>query len=134
MREAVRSARRFAAAPPFAGYTTAQFTGVNATTDDQIDTFIRSTAATLFHPMGTASMSPKGASWGVVDPDLRVKGVVGLRIVDNSVVVGSISFFFSCPFFFGIKCLTDCPLYLSQLYPLRIPRLWLTSLRNERRI
>ncbi|KAF9045836.1 hypothetical protein BDZ89DRAFT_138996 [Hymenopellis radicata] len=31
-------------------------------------------------------MSPKGASWGVVDPDLRVKGVEGLRIVDGSVL------------------------------------------------
>ena len=90
MREAIKSARRFVTAPAWNGYTTGRFTGTNATTDDEIDAFIRSTAVTIFHPMGTASMSPKGASWGVVDPDLRVKGIVGLRIVDNSVVVGSI--------------------------------------------
>ncbi|KIM39564.1 GMC oxidoreductase [Hebeloma cylindrosporum] len=86
LREAVKSARRFVDAPAWNGYTTGRFTATNATTDDEIEAFIRSTAGTLFHPMGTASMSPKGASWGVVDPDLRVKGVVGLRIVDNSVV------------------------------------------------
>lgn len=32
-------------------------------------------------------MSPFNATWGVVDPDLRVKGVRGLRIVDASVMV-----------------------------------------------
>jgi choline dehydrogenase-like flavoprotein len=90
LREAVKSARRFVTAPAWNGYTTGQFTGADATTDDEIDAFIRSTAGSTFHAVGTASMSPKGAPWGVVDPDLRVKGVVGLRIVDNSVVVGPV--------------------------------------------
>jgi len=90
MREAVKSARRFVTAPAWNGYTTGRFTAANATTDDEIDAFIRSTALSAFHAVGTASMSPKGAPWGVVDPDLRVKGVVGLRIVDNSVVVSSV--------------------------------------------
>jgi choline dehydrogenase len=31
-------------------------------------------------------MAPNGAPYGVVDPDLRVKGLIGLRIVDLSVV------------------------------------------------
>ncbi|KXN93017.1 Oxygen-dependent choline dehydrogenase [Leucoagaricus sp. SymC.cos] len=31
-------------------------------------------------------MSPEGASWGVVDPDFRVKGTTGLRVVDGSVL------------------------------------------------
>jgi choline dehydrogenase-like flavoprotein len=29
-------------------------------------------------------MSPRGAQWGVLDPDLRVKGTNGLRVVDAS--------------------------------------------------
>lgn len=48
---------------------------------------MRAGASSVFHPTGTAAMSPKGADWGVVDPDLKVKGVEGLRIVDGSVLV-----------------------------------------------
>ncbi|KAF8168596.1 hypothetical protein K438DRAFT_1730485 [Mycena galopus ATCC 62051] len=32
-------------------------------------------------------MSPKGASFGVVDPDLVVKGISGLRIADSSILL-----------------------------------------------
>ena len=48
---------------------------------------IRKNAATLNHPAGTARMSPADAKWGVVDPELRVKGAKGLRVVDASVFV-----------------------------------------------
>ncbi|KAF7305846.1 Alcohol oxidase [Mycena chlorophos] len=54
--------------------------------DAELDVYIRAHTGTVFHPVGTASMSPIGAEWGVVDPDLRVKGVNGLRIVDLSVL------------------------------------------------
>jgi choline dehydrogenase-like flavoprotein len=59
----------------------------NATTDEEIDQVIREIAVTAWHPISTAAMSPKGASWGVVDPDLRVKGVSGLRVIDASIMV-----------------------------------------------
>ncbi|KAJ7451784.1 aryl-alcohol-oxidase from pleurotus Eryingii [Mycena galericulata] len=86
MREAVKSALRFASAPAFAGYVISPFEVNSTSTDAQLDDFIRENAATVFHPAGSASMSPKGANWGVVDPDLVVKGISGLRIVDLSVV------------------------------------------------
>lgn len=35
-------------------------------------------------------MSPRGAKKGVVDPDLKVKGVGGLRVADASVMVSSV--------------------------------------------
>lgn len=47
--------------------------------------YIRANTVTLNHGCRTARMSPSGAAWGVVDPDLRVKGAEGLRVVDNSV-------------------------------------------------
>lgn len=92
MREAIRSARRFMAAPAWADYVLSQRNpDINATSDADLDQFIRSGAASTAHPVGTASMSAKGASHGVVDPDLLVKGVLGLRIVDASVLVSPVS-------------------------------------------
>ncbi|KAJ7267548.1 alcohol oxidase [Mycena haematopus] len=86
MREAVKSALRFATAPAWQNFVISPF-GVNSTdTDDELDNFIRINAGSLFHPSGTAKMSPKGATWGVVDPDLSVRGLNGLRVVDLSVV------------------------------------------------
>jgi choline dehydrogenase len=89
MREALKSALRFAAAPAWSNYIISAV-GVNSTsTDAELDDYIRENAGSIFHPVGTASMSPKKATWGVVDPDLRVKGLSGLRIVDLSVAVSN---------------------------------------------
>ncbi|KAF5353361.1 hypothetical protein D9756_007863 [Leucocoprinus leucothites] len=86
-REAIRSAFAFANAPAFRNVITgvaAPF--INVTTDSEIDNILRNITGSGLHPVGTASMSPKGASWGVVDPDLSVKNVTGLRVVDASVM------------------------------------------------
>ncbi|KAG6827853.1 hypothetical protein H0H92_010243 [Tricholoma furcatifolium] len=84
MRSAIRAVRRFAQAPAFADYVISlQDT---AETDEELEEFIRGTAITVSHCVGTSAMSPKDASWGVVDPDLKVKGVRGLRVVDSSAI------------------------------------------------
>ncbi|KAJ6602929.1 aryl-alcohol oxidase-like protein [Mycena sp. CBHHK59/15] len=85
LREAVRSAFRFVTAPAFQDYIISPVTVDSNITDADLETYIRNNAGPGYHPVGTASMSPKGASHGVVDPDLLVKGLVGLRIVDISV-------------------------------------------------
>ncbi|KAJ7272415.1 alcohol oxidase [Mycena rebaudengoi] len=86
MRESLRASLRFAAAPAWAGYVIEPVHFNSSSTDTQLDTFIRSNAGTVYHPVGTAAMSPKTAKYGVVNPDLRVKGVSGLRVVDLSVL------------------------------------------------
>ncbi|KAJ7027566.1 aryl-alcohol oxidase [Mycena alexandri] len=86
LREAVKSAFRFASSPPWKNYVISPF-GLNFnSTDDEIDEWIRENGGSVFHPAGSCSMSPKGATWGVVDPDLTVKGLSGLRVVDLSIV------------------------------------------------
>ncbi|KAJ7652254.1 hypothetical protein B0H17DRAFT_958015, partial [Mycena rosella] len=65
----------------------------NATTDADIDTYLGGQASTIFHPLGSARVSAKGAQAGGVDPDLRVKGIAGLRVVDGSVLVSASMFF-----------------------------------------
>ncbi|RDB27672.1 Pyranose dehydrogenase 3 [Hypsizygus marmoreus] len=88
--EAVKAIKRFVAAKAWKGYVLGPYGALaNANTDAEIEQYVRGNAATVFHATGTASMSPRGAKWGVVDPDLKVKGVEGLRIVDGSVIPSS---------------------------------------------
>lgn len=89
MREGIRAGQRFVASPILSktGVTGLLPPWNDAMNDSQIEEVIREIAVTAWHPIGTAMMSPKGADWGVVDPDLRVKGVNGLRIIDASIMV-----------------------------------------------
>ncbi|KAJ7497656.1 hypothetical protein FB451DRAFT_1212279 [Mycena latifolia] len=84
MREAVKSVQRFVTARAWDGYILASL--INGTTDAELDAYIRSESSSEYHPVGTAAMSPKGAPYGVADPDLLVKGLTGLRVVDASVL------------------------------------------------
>ncbi|KAF9002542.1 pyranose dehydrogenase [Cyathus striatus] len=89
LRAAIRSAVAFVSAPVWKGYIlepAGPFANVNVDDDDSLDQYIRDIASTGLHPIGTASMSPRGAAFGVVDPDLSVKGINGLRIVDASIM------------------------------------------------
>lgn len=89
VREAIRSARRFLTASAWDGFLLEAENTAN--TDDELDEYIRNNAVSFFHPVATAAMSPVGADWGVVDPDLKVKGVVGLRVVDAAVAVSALN-------------------------------------------
>jgi len=86
-RESVRTAQKFITAPVWKNYILGPIANFpNTTSDDELDEYIRAHAGQTGHGVGTCSMSPKGANWGVVDPDLLVKGVSGLRIIDASVM------------------------------------------------
>ncbi|KAI0033375.1 alcohol oxidase [Vararia minispora EC-137] len=86
MREAVKAIRRFMQAPAWNGYIEGEYgSSARALTDEQIEAWARNQTGTVFHPVGTARMSPFGSEEGVVNPDLTVKGTKGLRIVDASV-------------------------------------------------
>jgi hypothetical protein len=89
LREGVKSAQRLVTlGSTFHGYIISSLH--NMTTDDEIDDFMRTTLAGFSHPVSTCAMSPKGAQFGVVDPDLTLKGAVGLRVVDASVLVSAV--------------------------------------------
>lgn len=80
-RRALNVIREIAAQPAFHELNEAEIQpGPNA----DVDAFIRSQASSLWHPAGTARMGRDARA--VVDPQLRVHGVAGLRVVDASVM------------------------------------------------
>ncbi|KAF7375489.1 Choline dehydrogenase, mitochondrial [Mycena sanguinolenta] len=87
MESAVTAVMKIAAADAWKDYIIKPFEDLAAaTTPDALKSYIQTKAATIFHPVGTAAMSPKGASWGVTHPDGLVKHTAGLRIIDASIL------------------------------------------------
>ncbi|MDR0808711.1 MAG: GMC family oxidoreductase N-terminal domain-containing protein [Gemmobacter sp.] len=76
----LRLARRILAAPALARHLRLEPEPTEAALPAQI----RATAETIYHPVGTCRMGADPAS--VTDPHLRVRGVVGLRVADASVM------------------------------------------------
>ncbi|KAJ7311737.1 glucose dehydrogenase short protein [Mycena albidolilacea] len=85
-REAIKKAYRFVQAPVWKDYIIAPTIDLLNMTTDALDEFIRNTAGPVGHLVSTAAMSAKDASYGVVNPDLLVKGASGLSIIDASIL------------------------------------------------
>ncbi|MCP8889519.1 choline dehydrogenase [Sphingomonas faeni] len=60
--------------------------GEDVRTDDEIDAWVRRTAETIYHPVGTCKMGTADDALAVVDASLAVRGLQGLRVVDASVM------------------------------------------------
>jgi GMC oxidoreductase len=60
--------------------------GSEKTSDEEIDAHIRATGISVHHPLGTRKMGTEGDSEAVVDGELRVYGIEGLRVVDASLM------------------------------------------------
>jgi choline dehydrogenase-like flavoprotein len=71
-------------AEPLAKWRTVDMFTADVRTDDDIRAALRNRSDTVYHPVGTARMGTDEAA--VVDPQLRVKGVQGLRVVDASIM------------------------------------------------
>jgi 4-pyridoxate dehydrogenase len=85
LRAGFRVARDLAAQPSMKPFIAAEFfPGPACQSDDEIDAHIRNTSITVHHPAGTCRMGADSDS--VVDQELRVRGVQGLRVVDASVM------------------------------------------------
>lgn len=81
----IRYARELVQTEAFAGIRSRELSpGADVTSTADLRAFIRKAASTVWHPSSTCRM---GTDLGaVVDPELRVRGVTGLRIVDASVM------------------------------------------------
>lgn len=85
LREGVRLARLIASQNALTAYLGTELSpGSNRKTDLELEDWIRSGASSAWHPTGTCRMGVDDGS--VVDPELRVRGVDGLRVADASIM------------------------------------------------
>ena len=88
----MKLARRLLASAPLAPYYAYEdFPGPKVQSDDEFLAAATERGTTTFHPGCTCRMGPADAKWAVVDDQLRVHGLQGLRVVDASIMPRMIS-------------------------------------------
>jgi choline dehydrogenase len=83
--EAMRITRRIMTAPAMHGIATDEIApGINFQNDDELLDWVKNNAETTYHPVGTCKMGSDPMA--VVDSELRVHGMQGLRVADASIM------------------------------------------------
>ena len=83
----LKMSREFVTARPMAAICRSEITpGAHVRSDAELLDYVRAGLVTLFHPVGTCAMGGASRRNSVVDPELRVRGLTGLRVVDASVM------------------------------------------------
>ncbi|KAF8153510.1 aryl-alcohol oxidase [Mycena galopus ATCC 62051] len=85
-RESIKRAYRFVQAPTWKDYIISPNVDLLNMSTDALEEHIRNNAGFSSHLVSTAAMSAADASYGVVNPDLLVKGASGLSIIDASIL------------------------------------------------
>jgi choline dehydrogenase len=82
---AVRIARAIMTASAMAPFQVSEVApGADRATDDEILDWVKKAAETTYHPVGTCKMGSDPMA--VVDAELRVHGIAGLRVADASIM------------------------------------------------
>jgi choline dehydrogenase len=85
-RTAIRLTREIFAQEAFKPFVKAEIQpGTAVESDEDLNEFIRAHVESAYHPCGTSRMGRRDDPMAVVDPELRVIGVEGLRVVDSSI-------------------------------------------------
>ncbi|MEU6117276.1 GMC oxidoreductase [Streptomyces sp. NPDC047117] len=83
--DGLKVAREVAATPPLRDWLKREVSpGPDVTSDEALSEYGRRAAHTVYHPAGTCKMGGDGDPMAVLDPQLRVRGTDGLRVVDAS--------------------------------------------------
>jgi len=83
--QGIRRARAIMRAPAFRPFTAGElYPGPDMQSDAELADYARRSATTTYHPVGTCRMGVDDLA--VVDPDLRVRGVENLRVIDSSIM------------------------------------------------
>jgi choline dehydrogenase len=90
--DALRLARRIAAAGPLRQEIDAEMRpGPGVQSDEALLAYVRASAGSIYHPVGTCRMGPRADAHAVVDARLRVHGLAGLTVADASVMPSIVS-------------------------------------------
>ncbi|KAH6912219.1 pyranose dehydrogenase [Coprinopsis sp. MPI-PUGE-AT-0042] len=84
IKQGMRNTARFYGPPAFDGILGSITPNPDTLSDSDFRAQVLERTINFGHPVSTAAMSARGSKRGVVDPDLKVKGVKGLRVVDAS--------------------------------------------------
>jgi len=83
----IRLAREIVKQPAMAQWAGQELApGPDAQSDEELVDYMHKTHNTVYHPACTAHMGPDSDPLAVVDPRLRVRGVLNLRIADGSIL------------------------------------------------
>ncbi len=84
--DGIRIAREIASSQPLAGWLKREVCpGPDVTGDEELSEYARKVAHTVYHPAGTCRMGAATDERAVVDPELRIRGLRGIRVADASV-------------------------------------------------
>ena len=121
LRAGVAIVRELVDQPAFAGLCGAEiFPGAAVVSDADLDSCFESHLASQWHLSGTARMGAKTDSGAVVDPEGRVHGIAGLRVVDASIMPAATNGNTNSPTIMIAEKLSDAILGLPPLPPLDV--------------
>ena len=87
LRRGVRMVQEIGRQAPLKSFVASEMAPLSSKSSDaDVDAHIRATGITVHHPLGTCRMGRASDESAVVDPELRVRGVERLRVVDASVM------------------------------------------------
>ena len=119
-RGAVRLTREIFNQPALSPYRGRELSpGLEIQSDEEIDDYLRDAVESAFHPSSTCKMGSDGAS--VVDGRCQVIGLIGLRVVDSSIMPSIVSGNLNAPTIMLAEKAADIIIGKSALKPLDVP-------------
>lgn len=111
MVDGAKKLRTIMQAPALQSYRGKEIYTADIQTDAQWEGYIRERADTIYHPVGTCKMGAAHDPMAVLDAQLRVKGIPGLRVIDASAMPTLVSGNTNAPTIMVAEKAADCLLH-----------------------
>lgn len=95
--------------------------GIDIQSNDDIDNWVKSNVESAYHPSGSCKMGATNDPMAVVDPECRVRGIEGLRVVDSSIMPRITNGNLNAPTIMLAEKAADMILERTPLTPVNVP-------------